>query len=902
MYELAKKSHSPVPPDVQRLNRRRVCGVKRPNTPPSPTNLSSQPRISYNNVPPPPPAAEIPIPAPAAPPHQQAHPDRRHARRAASAQQTFGRGHPNQRQPAADGTGLPPYGEPFRAHAHIPPPYPPADPPRRPEDLDRTAAAIIASVNAQIRNKDRLKSDGSNYAVGVDFLDKRMRNAINRDVFFNRPSRNPLHKRIGWSILISSVDRSIRCSLVRLGTAHEMWTDLQDRFNSVSRAAQMNVFRRLLAFDISAHSSTAAMASSLHDILDELEIIHIDFIRDYVGGLILQHSLSSEPELSEEFDCMIENHFQSLPNGQVMDVDSMFRMLDVIRRCQTLQPRGRALTAPAPTIALQAEVDDGPPTPDTTLNKLKLLAAHPDNIPDAYDFLAMRAGHCWQCQSPDHLLCNCPMCARPSASTFGRNRMPRGPANQLAGPMPRNHPAGFQSWYPIITPPRFTGVYPQQAPLTHVGQRGQQPSNGPPARPADYFRPNYGNRRPANSPAHPAPPSQPSTNEASVPPGFNSTAWMVELGDVNNGLANINFGHVEVTTSTDVPIVDSATSANNAYITGEGDLTFHGANNQRVTIHGVLYCEIARSTLISLAALQKANAYFSYNIIQDCFNVFSRDNILVFRCPFVPLHNKWIFPSPIIMLNATKPMPTCFPSREIMPMPLCNATTTCPPMSVPECCPISTDLRTDLQREGFVAPLNIEKKELTAQSLTRNEQILLYWHWFFGHASLKKICQLIQEKMCEGLSKSLPKGNFPCDVCARGKSINKNRLSPSGRKFKKLEVVTADLMGPFEVKTFNKGKYLLTIRDMATGFSEAKVLESKDRACNLLTKTDLRWERQTSKKVKILRTDNGGEFSSKVLDSFIKSHGIKEERAPLPERRHRTFQPNRGRYGEDHSH
>jgi transposase InsO family protein len=200
-------------------------------------------------------------------------------------------------------------------------------------------------------------------------------------------------------------------------------------------------------------------------------------------------------------------------------------------------------------------------------------------------------------------------------------------------------------------------------------------------------------------------------------------------------------------------------------------------------------------------------------------------------------------------------------------------------MSVPECCPISTDLRTDLRREGFVVPLNIEKKELTAQSLTRNEQILLYWHRFFGHASLKKICQLIQEKMCNGLPKSLPKGDVPCDVCARGKSINKNCLSRSGRKFEKLEVVTADLMGPFEVETFNKGKYLLTIRDMATGFSEAKVLESKDRVCDLLTETVLRWERQTSKKVKILRTDNGGEFSSKVLDLFIKSHGIKAERA-----------------------
>jgi hypothetical protein len=106
-----------------------------------------------------------------------------------------------------------------------------------------------------------------------------------------------------------------------------------------------------------------------------------------------------------------------------------------------------------------------------------------------------------------------------------------------------------------------------------------------------------------------------------------------------------------------------------------------------------------------------------------------------------------------------------------------------------------------------------------------------------------------------------------------------HRLSWSGRNFEKLEVVTADLMGPFEAKNFNKGNYLLAIRDMATGFSEEKVLESKDRACDLLMEIILRWEQQTSKKVKILRTNNSGEFSSKVLEFFNKTHGINTKQA-----------------------
>jgi hypothetical protein len=126
------------------------------------------------------------------------------------------------------------------------------------------------------------------------------------------------------------------------------------------------------------------------------------------------------------------------------------------------------------------------------------------------------------------------------------------------------------------------------------------------------------------------------------------------------------------------------------------------------------------------------------------------------------------------MLNATTPIPTCFPSYEIMPMPLCNATNTCPPQSTPKCCPISTELQTDLRRESFLAPMNIEKKELTACSLNKDEQILLYWNRFFGQARLKKIHPLIQERIYNGIPKSIPKGDVLCDVCARGKSINKN--------------------------------------------------------------------------------------------------------------------------------
>ncbi|KNE87345.1 hypothetical protein PSTG_19273, partial [Puccinia striiformis f. sp. tritici PST-78] len=135
-----------------------------------------------------------------------------------------------------------------------------------------------------------------------------------------------------------------------------------------------------------------------------------------------------------------------------------------------------------------------------------------------------------------------------------------------------------------------------------------------PLRPADYYRPPQRQSRPGGPPNTPGTQasSRTSANEAvAEPPVDESSARMVEIGDVVEDVNNLRFDHIVADVSNNVPIIDSvATSGGNAFITGEGDLTFSGLANQQVTLHGVLYCEHARSTLISLAALRKANAYF----------------------------------------------------------------------------------------------------------------------------------------------------------------------------------------------------------------------------------------------------------------------------------------------------
>ena len=77
-----------------------------------------------------------------------------------------------------------------------------------------------------------------------------------------------------------------------------------------------------------------------------------------------------------------------------------------------------------------------------------------------------------------------------------------------------------------------------------------------------------------------------------------------------------------------------ATSGVGAYISGAGKLHFRGPRGTTITISGVLFCEQASSTLVSLAALQKANWSFQYDTPSDTFDIFDTNGVSIFRCPF----------------------------------------------------------------------------------------------------------------------------------------------------------------------------------------------------------------------------------------------------------------------------
>ncbi|PLW46468.1 hypothetical protein PCASD_06327 [Puccinia coronata f. sp. avenae] len=102
---------------------------------------------------------------------------------------------------------------------------------------------------------------------------------------------------------------------------------------------------------------------------------------------------------------------------------------------------------------------------------------------------------------------------------------------------------GFQGFYPIVAPAGYTGTYPQvQPPARHSPTAPTANSRG-----ADSYRPQY---------------RQPAACSSDLPAQDEPQARIVEISDLEDELAQLNFSHADVEMIDTAPIVDSTTKGN----------------------------------------------------------------------------------------------------------------------------------------------------------------------------------------------------------------------------------------------------------------------------------------------------------------------------------------------------
>ncbi|GKA72718.1 zinc finger, CCHC-type containing protein, partial [Tanacetum coccineum] len=148
------------------------------------------------------------------------------------------------------------------------------------------------------------------------------------------------------------------------------------------------------------------------------------------------------------------------------------------------------------------------------------------------------------------------------------------------------------------------------------------------------------------------------------------------------------------------------------------------------------------------------------------------------------------------------------------------------------------------------------------------------WHARLGHLNFDDINKMTRKGLVEGIPRINHAGQI-CDACLLGKQSR--TPFPNQAKFRSknpLDLVYGDLCGPISPATHSGKKLIFLLVDDCTRFMWAYFLTSKDQAFSTFKEFRQQIEMEMRMKLRMLRTDRGGEFTSNEFTKYCKENGI----------------------------
>ena len=168
-----------------------------------------------------------------------------------------------------------------------------------------------------------------------------------------------------------------------------------------------------------------------------------------------------------------------------------------------------------------------------------------------------------------------------------------------------------------------------------------------------------------------------------------------------------------------------------------------------------------------------------------------------------------------------------------------------------------------------------------------------------ANLSTRNLRLLRDEKLVKGLDFQSAKESAFCEGCAQGKQ--KKTPFPkeqATRATEILEIVHSDVCGPMQENSLGGNRYFVTFIDDKSRYTAVYFMKTKDQVLEKFKEYEAMVTNATGKKIKILRSDNGGEYTSKEFVDYLKEKGIQHQlsvpRTPqqngVAERMNRTIQ------------
>lgn len=153
------------------------------------------------------------------------------------------------------------------------------------------------------------------------------------------------------------------------------------------------------------------------------------------------------------------------------------------------------------------------------------------------------------------------------------------------------------------------------------------------------------------------------------------------------------------------------------------------------------------------------------------------------------------------------------------------------------------------------------------------------WHRRLGHINSSSLNKM-KNGAVEGIT--YPElaniGKSSCTVCCEGKQARLSFQQSSSKTEDMLEIIHADVGGPMENQSIGGSKYYVLFVDDYSKMAFVYFMKAKNEVFKYFQEFQCMVEKQKDKKVKVLRTDNGGEFCSREFGSYLCKQGIVHQR------------------------
>lgn len=134
---------------------------------------------------------------------------------------------------------------------------------------------------------------------------------------------------------------------------------------------------------------------------------------------------------------------------------------------------------------------------------------------------------------------------------------------------------------------------------------------------------------------------------------------------------------------------------------------------------------------------------------------------------------------------------------------------------------------------------------------------------------------LSKKKMVKGLPPIYHTDQL-CEGCLLGKHSRKSFPKEASTRAKKpLELVHADVCGPINPSSLGKNNYFVLFIDDFSRKTWVYLLKQKSEVFRTFQKFKALVEKESGYSIKTMRSDRGGEFTSKVFEKYCEENGIR---------------------------